>query len=528
MVVMYPRVLVAAFLCTFSFGDCFSSVPCAQPSRLSPRVRWQANKDSFTGCGTKAGVLPKRGSLFLRRGNRCHGVRSSQASLPLEIKECKLFKEDGSYDATEANAFLKAYWQKQPVLIRQAFPFESPISPDELAGLSLEEDVASRLIINWGALDAASRPPEKKDYELRVGPFTDESFTRDVPETCYTLLCNEVCSYVPELADLQARFRFIPNWRLDDIMISYAATGGGVGPHVDNYDVFLLQGRGRRKWAVSTTPIPAAAEEIVDGIDVRVLKGGFHKDAEWVLEPGDILYCPPRFPHWGVSMDDECMTYSIGFRAPNLQDIASEFANSMCDSRNPDDFYTDPPSFAVQPSDAGRIEASAVERMWTDVAATMLGSARAGELPAPPHFKRWLGGFLTQRLQRAAGEDGGRRTCDAEEAAGILAEVEEGVEELCLTRNEASKVAWLELDDAGVAVSADGRVWEFAASGQELAALQKSAAVLCGSHVLFAGELRPLLTCPEVRCMVQEWVEEGVLYCAIDEDELLEEASSYS
>lgn len=225
---LYTALSVASAL--LAAADCFPSP--------SPRVR-----------PLRRSCLSTLGS---RPGRPCARVCATMAStLPLEIKECRLFTADGGFDTAEADAFLRGYWQQQPVLLRQALPFESPISPDELAGLSLEEDVASRLIINWGALDAASRPPGKKEYELRVGPFTEDTFTTDVPETCYTLLCNEVSPLIPELSDLAARFQFIPNWRLDDIMISYAATGGGVGPHVDNYDVFLLQGRGRRRCATS-------------------------------------------------------------------------------------------------------------------------------------------------------------------------------------------------------------------------------------------------------------------------------------
>ena len=225
---LYTALSVASAL--LAAADCFASP--------SPRVRPHRRS-----CLSTLGSRP---------GRPCSRVCAKMAStLPLEIKECRLFTADGGFDTAEADAFLRGYWQQQPVLLRQALPFESPISPDELAGLSLEEDVASRLIINWGALDAASRPPGKKEYELRVGPFTEDTFTTDVPETCYTLLCNEVSPLIPELSDLAARFQFIPNWRLDDIMISYAATGGGVGPHVDNYDVFLLQGRGRRRCATS-------------------------------------------------------------------------------------------------------------------------------------------------------------------------------------------------------------------------------------------------------------------------------------
>ncbi len=439
-------------------------------------------------------------------------VCGAAADLPLEIHNCKIFNADGSFNRAEADAFLRDYWQRRPVLFRQAFPFRSPISPDELAGLSLEEEVASRLIISWGALGADDRPPHAKDYELRVGPFTEDTFAQELPETCYTLLCNNVTPLIPQLSELEARFSFIPNWRFDDIMISYAPEGGGVGPHVDNYDVFLLQGLGTRRWAISTQPIAPQDEKLVEGVDVAVLKGDFPVDAEWVLQPGDVLYVPPRMPHWGVSLDEECMTYSIGFRAPNLQDIASEYANHMCDNKNPDLFYTDPPSLSADP---GRIQQAAVARMWADVGGTILGTSIDS---APPlHFQKWLGGYLTQPLRRPSGEPY-ERSCDADEAARILEDIESGVEE-GLTRNEAAKVAWLPLGSESVALCADGRVWEVPTSEvQTPAQLEEAAAVICGSQLLSAHRLRPLLsTALPWRGIVEEWVREGILYCA-DED----------
>jgi len=298
-----------------------------------------------------------------------------------------------------------------------------------------------------------------------------------------------------------------------------------VGPHVDNYDVFLLQGRGKRKWAVSTSPIPPDQEEIVEGIDVRVLKGPFTKDAEWVLEPGDMLYVPARFAHWGVSMDDECMTYSIGFRAPNLQDIASEYANHMCDNQNPDLFYTDPSSFRSQQGDAGLINEQAVKRMWSDVAHTMLGCAL--DTPPPPHFTRWLGGYLTQNLQRASSLHHSARSCDAEEAEMIMADLAEG-RELSLTRSEGTKVAWLRLAN-GLAVCADGQVWELDASAPDsLRGLQEGAAVLCGCHILTAERLNPLLsTSSPFRSIVQDWIVKGVVYCPSEDDDDEDEQSMW-
>ncbi len=139
-----------------------------------------------------------------------------------------------------AREFLRDYWQKKPLLIRQAIPsFESPVSPDELAGLSLEEEVESRMVIEHG----------DSPWELRRGPFGEDTY-QDLPERNWTLLVQAVDQLVPEVADLIEHFRFLPNWRIDDVMISFAAPGGGVGPHYDNYDVFLLQAQGQRRWRV--------------------------------------------------------------------------------------------------------------------------------------------------------------------------------------------------------------------------------------------------------------------------------------
>lgn len=139
-----------------------------------------------------------------------------------------------------AREFLRDYWQKKPLLVRQAIPdFESPISPDELAGLALEEEVESRLVIEHG----------ERPWELQRGPFNEDTF-QDLPERDWTLLVQAVDQFVPEVAELLEDFKFLPKWRIDDLMISFAAPGGGVGPHFDNYDVFLLQAHGHRRWQI--------------------------------------------------------------------------------------------------------------------------------------------------------------------------------------------------------------------------------------------------------------------------------------
>jgi len=213
----------------------------------------------------------------------------------------------------DVEEFVTEYWQKKPCLIRNALPgFKSIISPEELAGLACEEDVHCRLV-QQGAGAA--------DWSLRYGPFAERDFL-DLPESNYSLLVSECEKWMPELHDLLARFRFIPDWRLDDLMISYAPAGGSVGPHVDQYDVFLLQALGARRWQYRDTPSSDAAT--IPGLDLAILQD-FIPEQDVVLDPGDILYLPPGVAHHGVALE-RCMTYSIGYRAPNAANVLESCA----------------------------------------------------------------------------------------------------------------------------------------------------------------------------------------------------------
>jgi 50S ribosomal protein L16 3-hydroxylase len=224
--------------------------------------------------------------------------------------------------------FLRDYWQKKPVLIRQGVPgFESPLSPEELAGLACEEDVPARLILE----SAGARP-----WTLRHGPFTEADFT-SLPEDGYSLLITDCEKLIPDLMSLVQHFRFVPDWRIDDLMISYAPPGGSVGAHIDEYDVFLLQGMGRRKWMIE---YPPKHSDFVPDLDIRLLQE-FEPTEEWVLEPGDMLYLPPGVPHHGVAVD-HCMTYSIGFRAPLLHELAAGVTDRLITDMDQAARYGDP------------------------------------------------------------------------------------------------------------------------------------------------------------------------------------------
>jgi len=211
--------------------------------------------------------------------------------------------------------FLAEYWQKKPLLIRNAMPgVLPPIGAEELAGLACEELMESRLVVHDGA---------SEKWELTHGPFTEETF-RTLPEQHWTLLVQAVDFWVPAAATFLDQFTFIPSWRVDDLMISLSGEGGGVGPHFDHYDVFLVQVQGRRQWEIggvydehsprrSDTPVMILAE--------------WRPHDRWILEPGDLLYVPPRVGHSGIAVGQDCMTCSVGFRAPSHSDMLREFAD---------------------------------------------------------------------------------------------------------------------------------------------------------------------------------------------------------
>lgn len=216
--------------------------------------------------------------------------------------------------------FMRRYWQREPLLIRQALPgFVAPVPPERLFELAGSEDAQSRLI--------ATR---RGRWSLRHGPIEPGTMpSRRTPN--WTVLVQGVDALDDDVHALMSRFRFVPDARLDDLMISFATDGGGVGPHQDFYDVFLIQAHGRRRWRVG----PPCDEVLVPGMPVKIL-AHFAPDREWVLEPGDMLYLPPRWGHDGIA-DGECMTCSVGFRVPCEDDLATDLLQRLSDPDEDDD-----------------------------------------------------------------------------------------------------------------------------------------------------------------------------------------------
>jgi 50S ribosomal protein L16 3-hydroxylase len=219
--------------------------------------------------------------------------------------------------------FFSEYWHKKPLLIRGAIPGFAPIlDAQELFELASRDDVESRLI-----------NCDKQHWDMKNGPF-DELPIHEKKN--WTLLIQGVNLHDRRADALLRQFRFIPDARLDDLMISFATDGGGVGPHFDSYDVFLLQAHGQRRWKISAQKDLS----LVEGMPLKILSR-FKAEQEFVLEPGDMLYLPPHYAHDGIAIG-ECMTYSIGFRAPAFQELGESFLQFMSDSIDIPGRYADP------------------------------------------------------------------------------------------------------------------------------------------------------------------------------------------
>ncbi|MEJ6473922.1 cupin domain-containing protein [Pseudoalteromonas piscicida] len=221
--------------------------------------------------------------------------------------------------------FLEQYWQKKPLLIKQGFrDFDDPLEPEELAGLATEECIESRIVTN-----------HKDQWEAHHGPF--EQFDL-LTETNSTLLVQAVDHWHPQAAEIVEAFRFIPNWRIDDLMISFSTPGGGVGPHLDQYDVFIIQGQGKRHWRVGLRD--ESLKQFAQNKSLLQVEQ-FEAVIDAVLEPGDILYIPPACPHEGYAIEN-ALNYSVGFRAPDQKDLISSFADHIIDMEAGKQRFSDP------------------------------------------------------------------------------------------------------------------------------------------------------------------------------------------
>lgn len=241
--------------------------------------------------------------------------------------------------------FLKNYWQKKPVILRNAFPhFIDPITPDELAGLALEDEIDSRIVTN-----------KQGKWDAQFGPFTDYAH---LGEEHWSLLVQAVDHWHPEAAQLLKPFKVLPHWQFEDLMISFATPAAGVGPHIDNYDVFIIQGMGTRHWRVG--------DRNPNYKQFSAHKALLHVEAyqpiiDEHLTAGDILYIPIGFPHNGVSITNS-LSYSVGFRSPTSQEMLSSFADYVLDNVPQGIFYQEPnlqlseQPYAVLPNELAQLK----------------------------------------------------------------------------------------------------------------------------------------------------------------------------
>jgi len=374
-----------------------------------------------------------------------------------------------------ARGFLKRHWQKSPCLIRQAFPaFVSPISAADLAGLACESGMESRLVM---------RTRSSPGWRVRHGPFKPKDFDA-LPEKNWTLLVQDCDKYLSSLADLLLHFSFIPNWRIDDLMISYATAGGSVGPHVDAYDVFLLQAQGRRRWDItrkSQRPLHKP------GLDLKLVRV-FQPEHSWILEPGDMLYLPPGVAHHGVALG-ECMTFSIGFRAPSDAELLNDLSGVLMARLNPESRYADPD---LKPANADpglltRATRSAIRRRLRT----------AWSMPAA-QLDEWFGCLVTESKPWLTPSKPRRKLS----AAALWRKLAAGTK---LARSPAARFAWFNAARRGIKLFANGRCRTLP---PRLAPVVQR---LCRTRVFVAKDLQPCKHDPRGRTLLAELYNSGLL-----------------
>ncbi|MEH6414033.1 cupin domain-containing protein [Pseudomonas sp. CGJS7] len=351
-----------------------------------------------------------------------------------------------------AETFLRQYWQKHPVLIRNAFPgLQSPLQPEDLAGLACEEGALSRLIQHDRVNDR---------YSVRHGPFEESEFP-GMPRQDWTLLVQDVDKWDADVAALLPAFDFLPRWRIDDIMVSFAAPGGSVGAHVDQYDVFLLQAQGHRRWQIDARS--DAPQDFRPDAELKLLRE-FDPSHDWILGPGDMLYLPPGVPHHGVA-EDACLTFSVGMRAPSAAELMGDYIDTLAGEADESLRYRDPD--LTPPRDPNEIDADAMTR-----AVEALNALRMND---PDRLGDWFGRFIT--VYRAAGE-----VSAGGEAARSRIEIEWDLQQGAnLWRHPWSRMAWRR-------AHAKGGAARLYVSGQEFALPARDAqAIAAAAELDLAG-----------------------------------------
>ncbi|MEO7072151.1 MAG: cupin domain-containing protein [Rhodanobacter sp.] len=359
--------------------------------------------------------------------------------------------------------FLRDYWQKRPLLIRQAFAdFTPPLQPDDLAGLACEDGVLSRLIVH----------DERRDrWTVKSGPLQESDFAH-TPKTGWTVLVQDVDKWDADVARLLEHFTFLPSWRVDDVMVSYAETDGGVGAHVDQYDVFLLQGIGQRHWAISTDP--DAPRAFRPDIELKQL-AQFEPTHEWLLEPGDMLYLPPGVPHDGTAVGGPCMTLSVGMRAPSRAELTGDLADHIAERLSDELRYVDPD---LKPATrSGEIDRASLARLRQ---ALPFAAAFDDAVLAD-----WFGRFITRYRN-----------------AHVVAPADKPLTDTALERKLAAGAQWLRhpwtrlawhVDRSGCALYANGEAYPCSASFAQALCAQRKGVVATDLGVIDRAALLALV-----------------------------------
>ncbi len=373
--------------------------------------------------------------------------------------------------------FLRDYWQKRPLLIRGMFGAGlNAIAPNDLAGLACEEAALSRIV---------QHDAKRDHWRVRNGPFREQDFAK-LGKKNWTLLVQDVDKWDMAVAAMLDRFTFIPSWRIDDVMISYATDGGGVGAHVDHYDVFLVQGTGWRRWGIDTRANPPT--DFRDDAELKLLRE-FYPTHEWLLDPGDALYLPPGVPHDGVAIG-ECLTYSIGMRAPSRTEMLFDFAEFLAEPLTEEQRYVDPDLAPAR--DGSEIDDAALAR----VRATLPHFAQVNDST----LAHWFGRFITRYRSAQIAMVAPHQTKPAD--------LQRRLDRAMLMRNPFSRYAWrragrdAELFVAGEAWRCSAAFAKLVCSARDLdgAALARVccglrestvlAALLDGGHVQFLRRRR--------------------------------------
>ncbi|MDE2346596.1 MAG: cupin domain-containing protein [Gammaproteobacteria bacterium] len=380
------------------------------------------------------------------------------------------------FSRRSAGEFLQRYWQKSPRLLRLAFPGILPaITPEELAGLACETGVESRLIIKTGG---------QPGWNVRHGPFKTADFSK-LPEKNWTLLVQDTDKHVPELADFLGHFDFIPRWRVDDLMISYAVDGGTVGPHVDAYDVFLLQVLGQRRWRITRKHLPPL---IKPGLQLDLV-GDFKPQHDWLLSPGDMLYLPPGTAHHGTAVG-ECMTFSIGMRAPTDAEMLADLSTRLLARLDKHARYTDP-DLSPAISDPSRLNTKTLAAIRKRMCSAL--RMRADELD------EWFGCFITEPKSWLIPRPARRRLTPAVLAAKLKHHKK-------IARSPAASLLWSVAGTRHIRLFVNGRCHLLPAGMAEFARL------LGNRRMYTATMLAPWLRKPHAAKLLAELHNEGLLY----------------